>query len=48
MGSAVAGGIGLAGYKIFGPGEADKTGGNLQLFAPRPCCIELRLSEPPD
>ncbi len=36
MGSAVAGGIGLAGYKIFGPGEADKTGGNLSLFAPKP------------
>ncbi len=35
MGSAVAGGIGLAGYKMFGPGEADKTGGNLSLFAPR-------------
>lgn len=35
MGSAVAGGIGLAGYKMFGPGEADRTGGNLSLFAPR-------------
>ncbi|MDD5304408.1 MAG: hypothetical protein PHS14_15025 [Elusimicrobia bacterium] len=35
MGSAVAGGIGLAGYKMFGPGDADKTGGNLSLFAPR-------------
>ena len=35
MGSAVAGGIGLAGYKMFGPGEADKIGGNLSLFAPR-------------
>jgi hypothetical protein len=35
MGSAVAGGIGLAGYKMFGPGESDKTGGNLSLFAPR-------------
>jgi hypothetical protein len=36
MGSAVAGGIGLAGYKMFGPGEADKVGGNLSLFAPKP------------
>lgn len=35
MGSAVAGGIGLAGYKMFGPGESDKAGGNLSLFAPR-------------
>jgi hypothetical protein len=36
MGSAVAGGIGLAGYKMFGPGEADRTGGNLSLFHPKP------------
>lgn len=36
MGSAVAGGIGLAGYKMFGPGDADRTGGNLSLFAPKP------------
>ncbi|MBI2790045.1 MAG: hypothetical protein HYX59_15345 [Elusimicrobia bacterium] len=36
MGSAVAGGIGLAGYKMFGPGEADRTGGNLSLFQPKP------------
>lgn len=36
MGSAVAGGIGLAGYKMFGPGEADRTGGNLTLFQPKP------------
>ncbi len=36
VGSAVAGGIGLAGYKMFGPGDADKAGGNLSLFAPRP------------
>ena len=36
MGSAVAGGIGLAGYKMFGPGDADKAGGNLTLFAAKP------------
>ncbi len=36
MGSAAAGGIGLAGYKIFGPGEADRIGGTLSLFAPKP------------
>ncbi|MBI4059873.1 MAG: hypothetical protein HY403_00430 [Elusimicrobia bacterium] len=36
MGSAVAGGIGLAGYKLFGPGDADRAGGNLSLFAPKP------------
>ena len=36
MGSAVAGGIGLAGYKMFGPGASDQTGGNLSLFAPKP------------
>lgn len=36
MGSAVAGGIGLAGYKMFGPGDADRTGGNLSLFEPKP------------
>ena len=35
MGSAVASGIGLVGYKAFGPGDADKAGGNLSLFAPR-------------
>lgn len=36
IGTSVAGGIGVAGYKIFGPGEADRTGGNLSLFAPKP------------
>lgn len=37
MGSAVAGGIGLAGYKMFGPSEADKAaGGNFSLFTPKP------------
>lgn len=36
MGSAVAGGIGLAGYKMFGPGDADRTDGNLTLFASKP------------
>ncbi len=37
MGSAVAGGIGLAGYKMFGPNDADKVGGaSLQLFQPKP------------
>lgn len=40
MGSAVAGGIGLAGYKMFGPGDADKAGGNLSLFAPKPAPVE--------
>lgn len=36
IGTSVAGGIGVAGYKIFGPGEADRTGGNFSLFAPKP------------
>ncbi|MDP3543024.1 MAG: hypothetical protein Q8T11_11220 [Elusimicrobiota bacterium] len=36
IGTSVAGGIGVAGYKLFGPGEADKTGGNFSLFAPKP------------
>lgn len=36
VGSAVAGGIGLVGYSAFGPGEGDKAGGNLSLFAPKP------------
>lgn len=37
MGSAVAGGIGLAGYKMFGPSDADKVGtASLQLFQPKP------------
>ena len=41
MGSAVAGGIGLAGYKMFGPGDSDKAaGGNLQLFAAKPQAAE--------
>ena len=26
----------MAGYKIFGPGDADRTGGNLALFATKP------------
>jgi len=36
VGSSVAGGIGLAGYKMFGPSASDQTGGNLSLFAPKP------------
>jgi hypothetical protein len=36
IGTAVAGGIGLAGYSAFGPGAADKSGANLSLFAPKP------------
>ena len=36
MGSAVAGGIGLAGYKAFGSGDADKAGGSFSLFASKP------------
>lgn len=37
-GTTVAGGIGLVGYRLFGPGQADQVndGSNLQLFAPRP------------
>lgn len=36
MGSAVAGGLGLAGYKMFGPGDADHVGGNVQVFQTKP------------
>ena len=36
MGSAVAGGIGLAGYKMFGADEAGKGGGSFSLFAAKP------------
>ncbi|MBI5247106.1 MAG: hypothetical protein HY923_07985 [Elusimicrobia bacterium] len=46
MGSAVAGGIGLAGYKMFGPGDADKAGGNLSLFAPRPQAADPGAAAP--
>jgi hypothetical protein len=46
MGSAVAAGIGLAGYKMFGPGEADRTGGNLSLFAPKPQAPEANAIAP--
>ncbi len=38
-GTTVAGGIGLVGYRLFGPGGSDTNGGdgsNLQLFAPKP------------
>lgn len=36
VGSTVAGGIGLVGYKVFGPGESDQASQNIQLFAPKP------------
>lgn len=37
VGTTVAGGIGMAGYKMFGPGSEDGAGAdNLQLFAPKP------------
>lgn len=39
VGSSVAGGIGLAGYKMFGPSASDQTGGNLSLFAPKPAQV---------
>ena len=38
-GTTVAGGIGMVGYKIFGPGEADRAGGGEEsyaVFAPKP------------
>lgn len=35
-GTTVAGGIGLVGYRMFGPGESDQAGQNMQLFAPKP------------
>ena len=36
VGTTVAGGIGLVGYKVFGPGESDMAGQNIQLFSPKP------------
>lgn len=39
VGTSVAGGIGLAGYKMFGPSASDQTGGNLSLFAPKPAQV---------
>ena len=36
IGSAVAGGVGMVGFKMFGPGDSDHVGGNLALFAPKP------------
>lgn len=37
MGSAVAGGLGLAGYKLFGPSDADRmSGSNIQVFQTKP------------
>ena len=35
-GSTVAGGIGLVGYKVFGPSSADRAGGYSSLFDARP------------
>ncbi|MBI3551526.1 MAG: hypothetical protein HY077_03340 [Elusimicrobia bacterium] len=35
-GTTVAGGIGLIGYKFFGPSRADRSGGAMSLFDPRP------------
>ena len=34
--STVAGGLGLVGYKIFGPGASDRVGVHYSLFSPRP------------
>ena len=31
-----AGGIGVAGYRMFGPGDSDQPSQNIALFAPRP------------
>jgi hypothetical protein len=37
VGTTVAGGIGMVGYRLFGPGaDAASSGDNLQLFAPKP------------
>ncbi|MDE2489302.1 MAG: hypothetical protein KGM24_00535, partial [Elusimicrobia bacterium] len=37
VGTTVAGGIGVVGYKLFGPTPSDQmSGGNLSLFAPKP------------
>ena len=36
IGTTVAGGLGVLGYKLFGPGDDDRLGGRFQLFAPRP------------
>lgn len=36
VGTTVAGGIGLVGYRVFGPGQDQGNGDNLQLFAPKP------------
>ncbi len=36
VGTTVAGGIGLVGYRVFGPGQDQGGGDNLQLFAPKP------------
>lgn len=37
VGTTVAGGIGVVGYRLFGPGQDQAGGGdNLQLFAPKP------------
>lgn len=35
-GTTVAGGIGVVGYRVFGPGDSDQPSQNIQLFAPRP------------
>lgn len=35
-GTTLAGGIGMVGYKLFGPGDSDQAGGNLSIFQPKP------------
>jgi hypothetical protein len=42
-GSTVAAGIGLVGYRLFGPGQDSGSGDNLSVFQPRP--KEARSSE---
>jgi hypothetical protein len=36
VGTTVAGGIGLLGYRLFGPGQDSGGGDNLSVFAPKP------------
>ncbi|MEK7382164.1 MAG: hypothetical protein AAB262_02650, partial [Elusimicrobiota bacterium] len=43
-GTTVAGGVGLVGYRIFGPGASDQPGQNIQLFAAKPKEAALDLN----
>ena len=45
--TTTAGGVGILGYKIFGPGPADRSGASYSLFDPKPkSSAELGSAEP--